>query len=257
MEIGVSQGSPAGGRYGGRPLVGRTVWCQCCCYAAGCGAGWRPSRRLQTGTQSRQQRFAFALRRRQMCFCPPSALLTFLLRSDSKARHDVQALRAVHHQRAGATLWLRGAGGSARTQVAWDNKTICNFSFVKPIFSFKTLYNKLHMNLFDTRTQDVPCYIIFIQTKFFGNVNKLVVSIIDIQGKPPTIHCWKMQPSARLIYSDKDKNFPACTEWKAGNLTPPFTLKSLRLTCMAGGGFHSNHASRERKDWKKKKTNVS
>lgn len=57
-----------------------------------------------------------------MCFCSPSALLTFLLRSDGKARHDVQALRAVHHQRAGAALRLRGAGGSTRTQVAWGNK---------------------------------------------------------------------------------------------------------------------------------------
>lgn len=76
------------------------------------------------------------LRRRSMCFCSPSALLTFLLRSDSKARHDVQALRAVHHQRAGATLRLRGAGGSTRTKVAWENKTICMFQFCKAFVFF-------------------------------------------------------------------------------------------------------------------------
>lgn len=77
---------------------------------------------------------------KKICLFSPSALLTFLLRGDSKARHDVQALRAVHHQWAGAAFRLRGAGGGARTQVAWkkNNKKIAFFSF-EPLCSFETI----------------------------------------------------------------------------------------------------------------------
>lgn len=49
------------------------------------------------------------------------ALLTFLLWCDSEARHDVKALRAVHHQRASAALRLGGAGRGTRTQTARKN----------------------------------------------------------------------------------------------------------------------------------------
>lgn len=77
-----------------------------------------------------------------MCLCSPSAPLTFLLRSDSIARHDVQALRAVHHQGAGAALRLRGAGGGTRAQVAWENKTIACLTFVKLLSSYRILSDK-------------------------------------------------------------------------------------------------------------------
>lgn len=47
--------------------------------------------------------------------------LTFLFGRDGEARHDVEALGAVHHQWAGAALRLGGAGRSTRTQAVREN----------------------------------------------------------------------------------------------------------------------------------------
>lgn len=50
------------------------------------------------------------------CTDGPVSCHTFLLGSDRKTGHDVEALGAVHHQWAGAALWLGGTGRRTRTQ---------------------------------------------------------------------------------------------------------------------------------------------
>ena len=136
LGIWVSPGSPAGGLCAGTPLFGRTAGCLCCCSGAECGAGWTPFR-LEPGRYG-----AWAL---AFCNCKTSGevntqwsvfvSLTFLLGRDGEARHEVQALGAVHHQWAGAALWLGRAGRSAGTQTA--GKT-CRIS-VKHVYECTTM----------------------------------------------------------------------------------------------------------------------